>query len=237
MKEIEDKRIFQQNMKKKAAIEKKIRYEKKSLEKSSVAIKVTNYDKRKLNPNQKVIYEILDMERSNRKLTEINSLSSFSNDDWTLKKPYFTEMKNKSENLWDIKESEEMKNEYNILVENKINERQNQEINNIKQFIKYIILRITLSIIVYFVEKLIDIIHFILDDLGIIDIMLKFKINTGISSFILTSTLIISDNILNNISFYLNKINIESIRREEKRRDINFSRVVPQSKIDPKKMA
>ena len=233
MKEIEDKKIFQQNMKKKAAIEKKIRYEKKSLEKSSVAIKVTNYDKRKLNPNQKVIYEILDMERSNRKLTEINSLSSFSNDDWTLKKPYFTEMKNKSENLWDIKESEEMKNEYNILVENKINERQNQEINNIKQFIKYIILRITLSIIVYFVEKLIDIIHFILDDLGIIDIMLKFKIN----SFILTSTLIISDNILNNISFYLNKINIESIRREEKRRDINFSRVVPQSKIDPKKMA
>ena len=233
MKEIEDKKIFQQNMKKKAAIEKKIRYEKKSLEKSSVAIKVTNYDKRKLNPNQKVIYEILDMERSNRKLTEINSLSSFSNDDWTLKKPYFTEMKNKSENLWDIKEIGEMKNEYNILVENKINERQNQEINNIKQFIKYIILRITLSIIVYFVEKLIDIIHFILDDLGIIDIMLKFKIN----SFILTSTLIISDNILNNISFYLNKINIESKRREEKRRDINFSRVVPQSKIDPKKMA
>ena len=233
MKEIEDKKIFQQNMKKKAAIEKKIRYEKKSLEKSSVAIKVTNYDKRKLNPNQKVIYEILDMERSNRKLTEINSLSSFSNDDWTLKKPYFSEMKNKSENLWDIKESEEIKNEYNILVENKINERQNQEMNNIKQFIKYIILRITLSIIVYFVEKLIDIIHFILDDLGIIDIMLKFKIN----SFILTSTLIISDNILNNISFYLNKINIESKRREEKRRDINFSRVVPQSKIDPKKMA
>ena len=199
MKEINDKKIFQQNMKKKAAIGKKIRYEKKSLENSSISKKVTNYDKRKLNPNQKAVYEILDMERSNRKLPEINSLSFFSNDDWTLKKPYFSEMKNKSENLWDIKESEEMKNEYNILVENKINERPNQEMNNIKQFIKYIILRITISIIVYFVEKLIDIINFILDDLGIIDIMLKFKIN----SFILTSTLIINDNILNNISFYL----------------------------------
>ena len=199
MKEIEDKKIFQQNMKKKATIEKKIRYEKKSDENSSISRTVTNYDKRKLNPNQKAVYEILDMERSNRKLPEINSLSFFSNDDWTLKKPYFSEMKNKSENLWDIKESEEMKNEYNILVENKINERPNQEMNNIKQFIKYIILRITISIIVYFVEKLIDIINFILDDLGIIDIMLKFKIN----SFILTSTLIINDNILNNISFYL----------------------------------
>ena len=161
MKEINDKKIFQQNMKKKAAIEKKIRYEKKSLKNSSISRTVTNYDKRKLNPNQKAVYEILSMERSNKKLPEINGFSSSSNDYWTLKKPYFTEMKNKSENLWDIKESEEMKNEYNILVENKINEKQNQEMNNIRQFIKYIILKVTLSIIVYFVEILLDIIYII----------------------------------------------------------------------------
>jgi hypothetical protein len=54
-----------------------------------------------------------------------------------------------------------------------------------------------------------------LSDFGIIDIILKFKSNKVIISFILTSFLSINEYAINNISFYLNKINIESKRREE----------------------
>jgi len=123
-------------------------------------------------------------------------------------------------------------NEYNILIRSKKNERQSQEINNIRRFKKYIIFKVTLAIIVLFFGKLIDIIYLIFADFGIIDILPKIKIDSDIIIFILASILIINGNILNNIVFYVNKINIESKRREE---TLIIPGVAPKIKIDNKK--
>ena len=76
-------------------------------------------------------------------------------------------------------------NEYNILVQNKRNERQSQEINNIRHFKKYIIFKVTLAIIVLFFGKIIDIIYLIFTYSGIIDILLKIKNNSDVIIFIL----------------------------------------------------
>ena len=230
MKEINDAKIHKKNMREKTAIANEIRYKKKSLENSPISRTVRTDDKIKANPNMKAVHEITPKERSYRKSPTINSISSFSNDDWTLKESPNFKMEHEYENLEDH-------NEYNILVKNKKNERQSQEINNIRRFKKYIIFKVTLAIIVLFIEKIIDIIYLIFVDFGIIDILLKIKNNSDIiiekyNIFILASILIINGNILNNIVFYVNKINIESKRREE---TLIIPGVAPKIKIDNKK--
>ena len=105
---------------------------------------------------------------SNRKSPKINSISSLPNDEWTLKKSSNLEMKHECKNLGD-------NNEYNILAKNKKNERQSQEIYSIRQFKKYIIFKVTLAIIVLFIEKITDIIYLIFADFRIIGILLKIK--------------------------------------------------------------
>ena len=118
----------------------------------------------------KAVHEITAKERSYRKSPTINSISSFSNDDLALKESPNFKMEHEYENL-------ETPNEYNILVQNKRNERQSQEINNIRRFKKYIIFKVTLAIIVLFIEKIIDTIYLIFSDFGIIDILPKIKID------------------------------------------------------------
>ena len=194
MKEIDDTKIYEQNMKEKTAILNKIRYKKKSFENSPVSRMVRTDDKIKDNPNIKELNEITAKERSYRKSPKINSISSLPNDDWTLKKSSNLEMKHECKNLGD-------NNEYNILVKNKKKERKSQEINNIRQFKKYIIFKVTLAIIVLFIEKKLDIIYLIFTYFGIIDILLKIKNNSDIIIFILASILIIIGNILNNKSY------------------------------------
>ena len=146
MKEINDAKIHKKNMREKTAITNEIRYKKKSLENSPISRTVRTDDKIKANPN-----EITAKERAYRKSPTINSISSFSNDDWTLKESPNLKMEHEYENFGDY-------NEYNILVKNKKNERKSQEINNIRRFKKYIIFKVTLAIIVLFIEKIIDII-------------------------------------------------------------------------------
>ena len=226
MKEINDTKIYEQNMKEKTAILNKIRYKKKSFENSFVSRMVRTDDKIKDNQNIKKLNEITAKERSYRKSPKINSISSLPNDDWTLKKSSNLEMKHEYKNLEDH-------NEYNILVKNKKNERQSQEINNIRQFKKNIIFKVKLAIIVLFIEKIIDIIYLIFADFGIIDILLKIKNNPDIISFILSSIRIIKVNIPNNIIFYINKIIIESKRRDE---TLIIPGVTTKIKIDNKKM-
>ena len=166
MKEINDIKIHEQNMKEKTVISNKIRYKKKSFENSPVSRTVRIDDKIKANPNIKEVNEITAKERSYRKSPKINSISSFSNDDWALKESSNLEMKHEYKNLGD-------NNEYNILVKNKKNERQSQEINNIRRFKKYIIFKVALAIIVLFSGKLIGIIYLIFAGFGIIDIIAK----------------------------------------------------------------
>ena len=169
MKEINDAKIHKKNMREKAAITNEIRYKKKSPENSPISRTVRTDDKMNANPNMKAVHEITAKERSYRKSPTINSISSFSNDDLALKESPNLKMEHEYENLEDP-------NEYNILVQNKRNERQSQEINNIRRFKKYIIFKVTLAIIVLFIEKIIDIIYLIFADLGMIDILLKIKI-------------------------------------------------------------
>ena len=185
MKEINDIKIPKHNMKEKASIANKITYKNKTLENLSISRTIINDDKRNPNPNLKAVHEILALEKSYRKAPEINSKLSTLNDDRTLKEPYCSE----------------------------INEKQNQEMNNIRHFKKFILFKVTFDIIALFIEKIIDIIHFIFTDFGIIDIILKIKSNSDIISFILASTLIICVNILNKIAFYINKIGVEFVRR------------------------
>ena len=218
MKEINDTKIHKQNMREKTAIGNKIKYKKKSLENSPISRTVRTDDKINANPNMKAVHEITAKERSYRKSPTINSISSFSNDDLALKESPNLKMEHEYENLEDP-------NEYNILVQNKRNERQSQEINNIRRFKKYIIFKVTLAIIVLFIDL-------IFADFGIIDILPKIKIDSDIIIFILASILIINGNILNNIVFYINKINIESKRREE---TLIIPGVAPKIKIDNKK--
>ena len=225
MKEINDAKIHKKNMREKTAIANEIRYKKKSPENSPISRAVRADDKIKDNPNIKKLNEITAKERSYRKSPKINSISSLPNDDWTLKKSSNLEMKHECKNFGD-------NNEYNILVKNKKNERQSQEINNIRQFKKYIIFKVTLAIIVLFIEKIIDIIYLIFADFGIIDILLKIKNNPDIISFILSSIRIIKVNIPNNIIFYINKIIIESKRRDE---TLIIPGVTTKIKIDNKK--
>ena len=201
MKEINDAKIHKKNMREKTAIANEIKYKKKSPENSPISRTVRTEDKIKDNPNIKAVHEITAKERSYRKSPTINSISSFSNDDLALKESPIFKMEYEYENL-------ETPNEYNILVQNKRNERQSQEINNIRRSKKYIIFKVTLAIIVLFIDL-------IFADFGIIDILPKIKIDSDIIIFILASILIINGNILNNIVFYINKINIESKRREE----------------------
>ena len=208
MKEINDAKIHKKNMREKTAIANEIRYKKKSLENSPISGTVRTEDKINDNPNMKAVHEITAKERSYRKSPTTNSISSFSNDDWTLKESPNFNMEHEYENLEDH-------NEYNKLVQNKKNERQSQEINNIRQSKKYIVFKVILAIIVLFFGRLIDIIYLIFADFGIIDILPKIKIDSDIIIFILASILIINGNALNNIVFYINKINIESKRREE----------------------
>ena len=146
MKEINDAKIHKKNMREKAVITNEIRYKKKSPENSPISRAVRADDKINANPNMKAVYEITAKERSYRKSPTINSISSFSNDDWTLKESSNLEMKHEYENLGDH-------NEYNILDKNKRNERQSQEINNIRRLKNYIIFKVTLAIIVLFLEK------------------------------------------------------------------------------------
>ena len=218
MKEINDTKIQEQNMKEKTVIANKIRYKKKSFENSPISRTVRTDDKINANPNMKAVHEITAKERSYRKSPTINSISSFSNDDWALKESPNLKMEHEYENLEDP-------NEYNILVQNKRNERQSQEINNIRRSKKYIIFKVALAIIVLFIDL-------IFADFVIIDILPKIKIDSDIIIFILASILIINGNILNNILFYINKINIESKRREE---TLIIPGVVPKIKIDNKK--
>ena len=142
MKEINDAKIHKKNMREKTTITNEIRYKKKSPENSAISRAVRADDKIKANPNLKAVHEITAKERSYRKSPTINSISSFSNDDWTLKESPNLKMKHEYENLEDH-------NEYNISVKN----RQSQEINNIRRFKKYIIFKVTLAIIVLFIEK------------------------------------------------------------------------------------
>ena len=147
MKEINDAKIHKKNMREKTAIANEIRYKKKSPENSPISGKVRTDDKINAKPNIKVVNEITAKERSYRKSPKINSISSFSNDDLTLKESPNFKMEHEYENL-------ETPDEYNILVKNKKNERQSQEINYIRRFKKYIIFKITLAIIVIFIEKI-----------------------------------------------------------------------------------
>ena len=112
MKEINDAKIHKKNMREKTAIANEIRYKKKSLENSPISRTVRTDDKINANPNLKAVYEITAKERSYRKSPKINSISSFSNDDWTLKESPNFKMEHEYENL-------EEHNEYNILVQNK----------------------------------------------------------------------------------------------------------------------
>ena len=218
MKEINDAKIHKKNMREKTAIATEIKYKKKSHDNSTISRIVRTDDKINANPNMKAVHEITAKERSYRKSPTINSISSFSNDDLALKESPNLKMEHEYENL-------ETPNEYNILVQNKRNERQSQEINNIRRFKNYIIFKVTLAIIVLFIDL-------IFADFGIIDILPKIKIDSDIIIFILASILIINGNILNNIVFYVNKINIESKRREE---TLIIPGVAPKIKIDNKK--
>ena len=107
MKEINDTKIHEQNMEEKTIIANKIRYKKKSFENSPVFRTLRTDDKIKANPNIEEVNEITAKERSYRKSPKINSILSFSNDDWTLKESSNLEMKHEYENLGDH-------NEYNI---------------------------------------------------------------------------------------------------------------------------
>ena len=112
MKEINDTKIHKKNMREKTAIANEIKYKKKSPENSTISRTVRTDDKINANPNMKAVYEITAKERSYRKSPTINSISSFSNDDWTLKESPIFKMEHEYENL-------ETPNEYNILVKNK----------------------------------------------------------------------------------------------------------------------
>ena len=112
MKEINDAKIHKKNMREKTAIANEIKYKKKSLENSPVSGTVRTDDKIKANPNMKAVHEINAKERSYRKSPKINSISSFSNDDWNLKESPNLKMGHESKNLEDH-------NEYNILVQSK----------------------------------------------------------------------------------------------------------------------
>ena len=107
------------------------------------------------------------------------------------------------------------------------------EYENLGDHNEYNIFKVILAIIVLFSGKLIGIIYIIFAGIGIIDILLKIKNNSDIIIFILASILIINGNILNNIIFYINKINIESKIREE---TLIIPGVAPKIKIDNKKM-
>ena len=74
MKEINDTKIHEQNMKEKTIITNKIRYKKKSFENSPVSRMVRTDDKIKANPNIKEINEITTKERSYRKSPKINQM-------------------------------------------------------------------------------------------------------------------------------------------------------------------
>ena len=63
MKEINDTKIYEQNMKEKTAILNKIRYKKKSFENSPVSWTVRIDDKIKANPKIKAVNEITDKKR------------------------------------------------------------------------------------------------------------------------------------------------------------------------------
>ena len=119
MKEINDAKIHKKNMREKTAIANEIKYKKKSLENSPISGTVRTEDKINANPNMKAVHEITAKERSYRKSPTINSISSFSNDDLALKESPNLKMEHEYENL-------ETPNEYNILVQNKRNERQRQ---------------------------------------------------------------------------------------------------------------
>ena len=67
MKEINDTKIQEQNMKEKTVIANKIRYKKKSPENSPISRTVRTDDKIKANPNIKAVHEITAKERSYRK--------------------------------------------------------------------------------------------------------------------------------------------------------------------------
>ena len=150
---IKNTKIYDKNSKEKASMTKKIIYKRKSDNNSSFSRtstnRKTNGDKSKVNPNKndsKAPQEILTLEKYYGKTIRENKNASFSNDDWTLKESYYLEKKHKSEIFGDIKVKKEIKNENNIFVEY---QTKNNEINNIKKFKKYIILKIK---IMYFLK-------------------------------------------------------------------------------------
>ena len=164
MKEINDSKILDQNMEEKTGIANKVNYKKKSLENLTISRALADYNQSITDGNingSEAVQEILSMERFYRKKNEINSASFSSNDDSTLKKPYLPQNNFESQHLWDINERIKINNEYNILVEKAINERENLGINDIRLLKKYIKFKVTFIIIVLFIGKLLDIIHLI----------------------------------------------------------------------------
>ena len=192
-------------MKKKTSIANKTRYKKKSFENSSVSRTVTDYEKRKVNRNKNdsgAVHEILAIEKLYRKSEEINSISSSSNDDWTLKQPYSSDMKRESENLYDINKRTKIKNENNILIENNINERQNQDdISNIKQFKKYIIFKMILIELSLIIGTIQYNIQFLYNELGINDILQTNITYLNKIIFILASSLFVNEKAWSNFFF------------------------------------
>ena len=145
---IQNTKMFDENMKEKRAISKKIAHKRKrdnniSFSDASTNRK-TNRDKRKINPNKddfKTVQEILTFKDFDGKALRENKNSSFLDDDWTLKELPCSENKYVTKNFGDTKKRKEIENEYNTLIEY---QRKNNEISRIRQFGKNIIFKIIL---------------------------------------------------------------------------------------------
>ncbi len=89
---IQNKKMFDENMKEKRAISKKLAHKRKSDDDISFSDastnRETNCDKRKINPNKnesKAAQELLTSKEFDGKALKENKNSSFLDDDWTLK--------------------------------------------------------------------------------------------------------------------------------------------------------
>ena len=115
---IPNTKMFDENMKEKRAISRKIAHKRKSYNNISFSDpstnRKTNCDKRKINPNKndsKTVQEILTFKEFDGKALRENKNSSFLDDDWTLKELPCSENKFDTENFGDIKKRKEIKNE------------------------------------------------------------------------------------------------------------------------------
>ena len=184
---IQNTKMFDENMKEKRAISKKLAHKRKSDDDISFSDastnRETNCDQRKINPNKndsKTVQEIITFKDFDGKALKENKNSSFLDDGWTLKELSCSENKYDTENFGDIKKRKEIKNEYNILIEYQI---KNNEISRIRQFGKNIIFKIILIELALIIGRLQNNIQFFSNEFVISNFVQSISLDKNIVNY------------------------------------------------------